>query len=38
MNANEGVFGNINKYINSAIPYDTQKKWAKLVDFYLQIQ
>jgi hypothetical protein len=26
MNANEGIFGNINKYFKTVIPYDTQKK------------
>ena len=26
MNANGGIFSNINKYFNSIIPYETQKK------------
>lgn len=36
MNANEGILGNINKYFKTLIPYETQKKWEILVNFYHQ--
>ena len=33
MNANEGIFGNINKYFQTAIPYDTQKRVGEVGGF-----